>query len=60
MPDGSLWAFYTIPMPCAHLYERRIGMDRVVVVGWPQCGAGRIRPGVVSFTAFGNREPRDS
>ena len=30
-PDGSLWAFYTIPMPCAHLYERRIGMDRVEV-----------------------------
>lgn len=30
-PSGSLWAFYTIAMPCLHRYERRIGMDLVDV-----------------------------
>jgi hypothetical protein len=28
-PDGSLWAFYTVPVACAHIYERRIGIDRI-------------------------------
>ena len=30
-PDGSLWAFYTIPMTYYHPFERRIGMDRVLI-----------------------------
>ncbi|MCQ2475081.1 MAG: family 43 glycosylhydrolase [Clostridia bacterium] len=30
-PDNSLWAFYTIAAPYAHIYERRIGMDPVEV-----------------------------
>ena len=30
-PDDTLWAFYTIAVPFAHIYERRIGMDRVAV-----------------------------
>lgn len=30
-PDGTLWAFYTVATPYAHMYERRIGMDRVEV-----------------------------
>ena len=30
-PDGSMWAFYTVPMAYAHVFERRIGMDRVLV-----------------------------
>lgn len=30
-PDDTLWAFYTIAVPFAHRYERRIGMDRVAV-----------------------------
>lgn len=30
-PDGSLWAFYTVAVPYLHMYERRIGMDRVEV-----------------------------
>ena len=53
-PDGSLWAFYTIPMPCAHLYERRIGMDRVEVDenGELYC------PGVTETPQFGPCQPR--
>lgn len=30
-PKDTLWAFYTIAMPCLHRYERRIGMDLVDV-----------------------------
>lgn len=30
-PNNSLWAFYTIAMPCVQRYERRIGMDMVAV-----------------------------
>lgn len=30
-PNGTLWAFYTIPTPYTHCYERRIGMDIVAV-----------------------------
>lgn len=30
-PNESLWAFYTIAAPYAHMYERRIGMDMVAV-----------------------------
>lgn len=32
-PGDSLWAFYTIACPLKHQYERRIGMDRVLVDG---------------------------
>lgn len=30
-PNGTLWAFYTIAVPCTHCYERRIGMDLVAI-----------------------------
>ena len=30
-PDGSLWAFYTIPVAYNHPFERRIGMDRMEI-----------------------------
>ncbi len=30
-PNDTLWAFYTIAAPYAHMYERRIGMDLVAV-----------------------------
>ena len=30
-PDGSLWAFYTIPVAYNHEFERRIGMDRMEI-----------------------------
>lgn len=30
-PDNSLWAFYTVAVPYYHMYERRIGMDRVEI-----------------------------
>lgn len=30
-PNNTLWAFYTIPAPSFHSYERRIGMDLVDV-----------------------------
>ena len=30
-PDGTLWAFYTCTVGYAHCFERRIGMDRVLV-----------------------------
>ncbi len=30
-PNGTLWAFYTVAAPWAHMYERRIGMDLVAV-----------------------------
>ena len=30
-PDGSLWAFYTIPIAYNHIFERRIGMDRIEI-----------------------------
>ena len=30
-PNNTLWAFYTIAMPCLYKYERRIGMDLVDV-----------------------------
>lgn len=30
-PNGSLWAFYTVTAPYAHMCERRIGMDLVQV-----------------------------
>lgn len=30
-PNDTLWAFYTIPTPYTHCYERRIGMDLVAV-----------------------------
>lgn len=30
-PNDTLWAFYTIPTPVDHQYERRIGMDMVAV-----------------------------
>lgn len=30
-PGNSLWAFYTVAVPYMHMYERRIGMDKVEV-----------------------------
>lgn len=30
-PNDTLWAFYTVRMCAAHVYERRIGMDRVYI-----------------------------
>ncbi len=30
-PGNSLWAFYTVAVPYVHIYERRIGMDRVEI-----------------------------
>ena len=30
-PNNSLWAFYTVTTPYVHKFERRIGMDRVLV-----------------------------
>ena len=32
-PGDSLWAFYTIPCPRAHRYERRVGADPVEIDG---------------------------
>ena len=30
-PNDTLWAFYTVIAPYTHVYERRVGMDRVCV-----------------------------
>ena len=30
-PDGGLWAFYTIRAGVAHIFERRVGMDRAEI-----------------------------
>ena len=30
-PNGTMWAFYTISLAYAHMYERRIGMDLIAV-----------------------------
>lgn len=30
-PNDTLWAFYTISLAYAHLYERRIGMDLIAI-----------------------------
>lgn len=30
-PDGSLWVFYTMTVAYHHMFERRIGMDRILV-----------------------------
>lgn len=30
-PDDTLWAFYTCRVCASHVYERRIGMDRILI-----------------------------
>ena len=52
-PDGSLWAFYTIPIAYNHCFERRVGMDRIEVDenGELYC------PGITETPQFGPCQP---
>ena len=45
-PNGTLWTFYTCTMGFAHCFERRIGMDRVLVDenGELYCGGVTLTP----------------
>lgn len=59
-PDKTYWTFYTMRMGAAHVYERRIGMDRVYineegelyckgVTDTPQYGPGEVFEGEVGL-----------
>ena len=52
-PGGSLWAFYTVTIAYAHVYERRIGMDPVYAA--PD---GTLRCRVTDTPQFGPGTPQ--
>jgi hypothetical protein len=62
-PDDSLWAFYTVRAGVAHMFERRLGMDRAEIdtdgelvvpraTSLPQWLPGRVPAGGVADTGW--------